>query len=87
MAGRILIVDDEKDMLLLLRRIITEESDHMVVTESDPQKALALFTEGHFDMVISDLKMPKMDGVRLLEALKEIRPDVSVVIMTAYAYH
>lgn len=85
MPGRILIVDDEPDMLLLLKRIISEDSDHKAVTESDPQKALALFSQEPFDMVITDLKMPKMDGVKLLEALKEIRLDVPVVIMTAYA--
>ena len=85
MAGRILIVDDEADMLLLLKRIISEESDHAVVTASDPQKALALFERDPFDMVITDLKMPKLDGVRLLDAVKAMRPEVSVVIMTAYA--
>lgn len=85
MPGRILIIDDEADMLLLLKRIISEECDHMVVTETDPQKALALFIREPFDMVITDLKMPGMDGIRLLGALKEVRADVSVVIMTAYA--
>jgi DNA-binding NtrC family response regulator len=85
MVGRILIVDDEADMLLLLKRIIAEESDHVVVTESDPRRALALFSREPFDLVITDLKMPKMDGVRLLEAVREIQPEVSVVIMTAYA--
>lgn len=85
MAGRILIVDDEADMLLLIKRIISEESDHTVVTEPDPKKALALFRREPFDLVISDLKMPKMDGIRLLEGIKEMREDVPVVIMTAYA--
>ena len=85
MAGRILIVDDEPDMLLLLKRIISEETEHAVTTEGDPQKALALFSQAPFDLVISDLKMPKMDGIRFLEALKQINPEVSVVIMTAYA--
>jgi DNA-binding NtrC family response regulator len=85
MKGRILIVDDEADMLLLLKRILAEESDCQVVTETDPKKALALFSADPFDMVITDLKMPKMDGVKLLEAIKEISPEVAVVIMTAYA--
>ncbi|MCJ7593189.1 MAG: sigma-54 dependent transcriptional regulator, partial [Desulfobacterales bacterium] len=85
MPGRILIVDDEKDMLLLLKRIISEESDHELVTESDPFRALERFKEKGADLVITDLKMPKMDGIRLLEAFKKIDPNVSVVIMTAYA--
>jgi DNA-binding NtrC family response regulator len=85
MAGRILIVDDEKDMLVLLQRIISEESDHVVVTESNPQRALQLFREDHFDLVITDMKMPKMDGIQLLEEAKKSNPDVSVIILTAYA--
>jgi DNA-binding NtrC family response regulator len=85
MAGRILIVDDEVDMLLLLKRILTEESGYEVVTEPDPRNALMRFTQAPFDLVISDLKMPKMDGIKFLEAIKQLRPDVAVVIMTAYA--
>jgi len=85
MAGRILIVDDEKDMLVLLKRIITEETDHEAVTESDPSRALELFREDPFDLVITDLKMPKMDGIQLLEKIRELDPNTSVVILTAFA--
>jgi DNA-binding NtrC family response regulator len=84
MGEKILIVDDEKDMLVLLRRIITEDTDHDVTTETSPIKALDLFKNQVFDMVITDLKMPKMDGIQLLELLKKREPDVSVVVMTAY---
>jgi DNA-binding NtrC family response regulator len=84
MPGRILIVDDEKDMLVLLQRIISEDTDHEVITETNPVKALELFKEQPFNLVITDLKMPKMDGIGLLEEAKKINPDVSVVIMTAY---
>jgi DNA-binding NtrC family response regulator len=84
MPGRILIVDDEKDMLVLLQRIISEDTDHEVVTETDPSRALELFKEKPFDMVITDLKMPKMDGIQLLEGVRKAGPHVSVVIMTAY---
>ncbi len=84
MGDKILIVDDEKDMLVLLRRIITEDTDHEVTIEINPLNALNLFKNQVFDMVITDLKMPKMDGIQLLEQLKKIKPDVSVVVMTAY---
>jgi DNA-binding NtrC family response regulator len=85
MAGKILIVDDEKDMLILLQRIISEETEHELVAENNPFRALELFGDRHFDLVITDLKMPKMDGIKLLEEVKKIRPKVSVIIMTAYA--
>jgi DNA-binding NtrC family response regulator len=85
MSGKILIVDDEKDMLVLLRRIISEERDHELVTETNPSRALELFREGLFDLVITDLKMPRMDGIKLLEEVKKVNPGVSVIILTAYA--
>lgn len=85
MAGKILIVDDEADMLVLLQRIISEDTDYEVVTEKDPLKAVELFKERPFDLVVTDLKMPKMDGIALLGEVKKIRPRVSVIIMTAYA--
>jgi len=85
MTGKILIVDDKPDMLLLLKRIITEETDHEVVTELNPEKALNVVRERPFDLIITDLKMPKIDGISLLEEAKKIDPQISVVIMTAYA--
>ncbi len=85
MAGRILIVDDEKDMLLLISRFIAEETDYRVTTENDPRKALEIFEKTRFDLVILDLKMPKMSGIELLRQIKKIRPDISVIIITAYA--
>ena len=85
MTGRILVIDDEKDMLLLLSRIITEEGAYQVVTESDPLRAMALFKEQPFDLVLTDLKMPKMNGIEVLEQVKRTSPDVSVIILTAFA--
>lgn len=82
---RILIIDDEKDMLALLRRIIGEETSCDFEVESDPVAAMAAFGSRSFDLVITDLKMPRMDGIQVIAAVKEIRPDVPVIIMTAYA--
>ena len=85
MVGNILIIDDERDMLVLLKRIIREETDYQVDIESDPVNAIDVFKQGTYDMVITDLKMPKMDGMQLLGAIKKIDPGVNVVILTAYA--
>jgi len=84
MVGKILVVDDEKDMLSLLQRIISAETQHEVVTEANPLKAVELFKKQSFDLVITDLKMPKMDGIKLLEEVKKIRASVAVIVMTAY---
>ena len=85
MTGRILIVDDERDMLTLISRIIQEDTEFEAVTETDPKKAVALFREDAFDLVMTDLKMPGMTGIEVLETVKSIRPDVSVVMLTAFA--
>jgi len=85
MKGRILIVDDEKDMLALLKRIITEKTPHEVITEHDPLKSIGTLEKQPFDLVITDLKMPRMDGIALLDEVKRIQPFAAVIIMTAYA--
>lgn len=85
MSLKILVVDDEKDMLALLSRYISEDTAYQVQTENNPMEALAVFKQERFDLVIMDLKMPKMGGLDLLRQIKKIRPDTSAIIMTAYA--
>ncbi len=85
MQGRILVVDDEKDMLALFRRIISEKTEHEVVTEHNPEKAVELMGRSPFHVVFTDLKMPKMDGIAFLEEAKRIQPSASIIMMTAYA--
>ncbi len=85
MKGRILVVDDEKDMLMLLDRIISEDTHYETVTENNPKKALEIFKKEDFDLVMTDLKMPGMSGINLMEKIREIRSDVSVIILTAFA--
>ncbi|MEA3280329.1 MAG: sigma-54 dependent transcriptional regulator, partial [Thermodesulfobacteriota bacterium] len=85
MTEKILIVDDEKDMLILLTRIITEKTDYDVVTTHNPLNAIEMLENQRINMVITDLKMPKMDGIALLDQVKKIQIDAVVVVMTAYA--
>jgi DNA-binding NtrC family response regulator len=84
MSQSILVIDDELDMLMLLRMIIEDNTDYEVETTNNPSEALKLLTEKDYDLVISDLKMPGMDGIELFNELREIKPDVPVIIMTAY---
>ena len=85
MKCRILVVDDEKDMLALLTRIIAGKTEHEVITEHDPFRAVELIEAEPFDVVITDLKMPKMDGIALLDQARRIQPSAAVIMMTAYA--
>jgi len=84
MPEKLLIVDDEPDMLKLLSMIIKEKTPYEAVTTNNPLEALELARQGGFELVIADLKMPGLDGVELLEAIKRVDEDIPVIIITAY---
>ena len=84
MAERILVIDDELDMLMLLRMIIEENTAWEVETTNHPSEGLKMVMEDDYDLVIADLKMPGMDGMEVFEELKEMKPDIPVIIITAY---
>lgn len=84
MAEKILIVDDEPDMLKLLSMILREKTPYEVTTTNNPVEAVELAKNEKFDLVITDLKMPGLDGLQLLEEVKKRDEDVPVIIITAY---
>ncbi len=84
MAARILIVDDEKAIRESLQIILTEEGFEAEVV-TDGLEALSKIEEGGYDLVITDLKMPRLNGMELLEKSSKISPDTFFIIMTAYA--
>lgn len=82
---RLLLVDDEANILQALRRILARAFRDEVRIESfdDPRAALARAGETAFDVVISDFRMPVMDGVSFLKAFRAIQPDAVRVILSA----
>ncbi|MBI4682917.1 MAG: response regulator [Nitrospirae bacterium] len=84
MPEKLLIVDDEPDMLKLLSMIIREKTSYESVTTNNPLEAVDLVKQGGFDLVIADLKMPGLDGVELIDAIKKIDEDLPIIIITAY---
>ena len=84
MPERILVIDDELDMLMLLRMIIEDNTDYEVETTNNPSEALKMVMENDYDLVISDLKMPGMDGLELFDEVKGMKPDLPLIIITAY---
>ena len=83
MAGeKILIVDDEKNMRELLKDFFEEEGYSIVLAE-DGQQALEVIDET-IDMVISDNRMPQMQGMELMVQIKKSYPDTPVIIITAF---
>ena len=84
MNEKILIIDDEADILLILENILTEEG-YYVVCASGGDEALELFKSESVDLVITDMSMPKMDGLSVMRRLKKMDEDIEVIILTAFA--
>uniref|UniRef100_A0A7V4LCQ2 Response regulator n=1 Tax=Desulfobacca acetoxidans TaxID=60893 RepID=A0A7V4LCQ2_9BACT len=82
--GRILAVDDELDMLTLLKMMIEGYTDHQVTVTNNPLEAKEIVTREQFDLILTDLKMPGLDGMELLEWTKQQDPDALVLVITAF---
>ena len=79
----ILIVDDEKNYPLVLGAMLQDEGFECVTANSGSE-ALDILADADIDLVITDMKMPVMDGLQLLEEIKLIKPNLPVIIMTAH---
>jgi two-component system NtrC family response regulator len=79
----ILIVDDEKHYPMILGEVLSEEG-YRPFTASSGMEALDILNTQFIDLVLTDVKMPGMTGIDLLEKIKEIKPDLPVIIMTAF---
>jgi len=82
--ARILVVDDDLGMRDLLEIMLTQE-DYEVACCGDPNSALQRVQKEQFDLVITDLKMPRMDGIEFLKQVKEVKPETQVILITAFA--
>ncbi len=80
---RILVVDDEKNYLVVLSALLGGEG-YEVITAQSGARALAMVEEDEPDLVITDMRMPRMSGLELIRGLKERAPGLPVVVMTAY---
>jgi len=81
---RILIVDDEPDMVDNCARIL-RRAGHRCLTATDPKRALALLESERPDLLLTDLKMPEVDGLALLRRAHELDPALPVIVVTAFA--
>jgi DNA-binding NtrC family response regulator len=79
--ARILVVDDKDTMRTMFQRLLAA---HDVAVAPDATRALALLESEEFDVVVSDIRMPGLDGHALLAELRRTRPDVPVILMTAF---
>ena len=83
---KLLIVDDDLGMLKSLSYVL-EAKGYDVVTLNQGTDAVEIIRKRKFDVVMSDIRMPGMDGIELIKNIKRITPDTSVVMMTAYTMH
>jgi two-component system response regulator PilR (NtrC family) len=83
MLGRVLVVDDEENIREVLSNYL-ENMNYDVVTAVDGQDALNKYEKGEFDLIISDLLMPKVDGLELLKQIRIIDKDIIFLMITGY---
>jgi DNA-binding NtrC family response regulator len=84
MPGKILIVDDEPDMLVMLEMLITDKTPHEVVSTNNPFEIEELLANSEINLVITDLKMPMLDGIEVLQLVKKKDADIPVIVITAF---
>ena len=82
---KILVVDDEQDVLDLFRDIFAK-NNYQVKCALGGKLALEMIAKGRPDIVLLDIKMPEIDGVKVLEEIKKKDPSIEVVMLTAYGY-
>lgn len=82
--ANILILDDDKGMREFLEIMLTRDG-YKVTCSGDAEKALTLCKKQKFDLILTDLKMPRVDGIEFLKRSRDICPESLVILMTAYA--
>ena len=83
--SRILVIEDEAAIRRVLVKILSEESDTYTVEEAeDGLKGLEVIKNNDFDLVLCDIKMPKMDGVEVLEAARKVKPEIPFIMISGH---
>lgn len=83
-TNKILIVDDEQHVRQLLSKVLRKEG-YEIYTAADGREGLQIFQDNNIDVIISDIKMPVMDGIEFLHEVKAQQPDVGFILITAFA--
>lgn len=83
--SRILVIEDESAIRRVLIKILSEENDAYQVFEAeDGLKGMEIIKKEDFDLVLCDIKMPKMDGVEVLEAARQIKPEIPFIMISGH---
>ena len=80
----VLLIDDNK-LGLAARKAVLEELGYHITAVSSPTEGLRRFDEQHLDLVVTDFKMPRMNGVEFIAKAKKIKPEVPIILLTGFA--
>lgn len=80
---KIMVVDDQAGIRMLLEEVFKKEG-YSILTASNGNQALEIIEENNVDLVLLDMKIPGMSGLEILKKIKQVRPDLKVMVMTAY---
>jgi len=84
-AKRILVVDDKKNIRILLNELLSGMG-YRVLEAKDGKEAMGVVEIGPVDLVMTDLKMPDMDGIQLTRAIRRIRPNLPIIVYSAHRF-
>lgn len=84
-APRILVVEDDHDLAVLTQAVLTRRGGFEVGHAADPGAALALLAAEHWDLLLTDLRLPGRSGTELVREARRVRPGLPAIVMTAYA--
>lgn len=79
----ILLVDDNKDGLVVRRSLLQELGYHVEIS-ANAEEALTLLTSSRFDLIVTDHKMPRMDGTELIERIRKVDPNARVILLSGF---
>ncbi len=83
---KILVVDDESNVLSSVKKLILSRCPgYHVELIDDPHESLKIIKNEKFDLVITDLMMPGIDGLELIKKIRQVAPDLKIIMMTGYA--
>ena len=83
--SKILIIEDEAAIRRVLKKIISEENENYIVEDAeDGLVGIDMISKSDYDLVLCDIKMPKMDGVEVLEKVKKIKPEIPMVMISGH---
>ena len=83
-AAQVLLVDDNQNGLSA-RKSLLEEQGYVIVTASSGEEALEAVAKGKFDLMVTDFRMPKMNGIELIGRVRQLQPQLSIILLSGIA--